>query len=255
MYSKYSALGNTYIIVDPNKSDVRLTAESIKQLCADNGSDGILYGPSKQSDIFSLQIFNPDGSEAEKSGNGIRIFAKYLFDAGYIKEKKFDVQTLGGLVHVALLNADATIIAVDMGVVTFLGKETFTFDNQQYLAHCISIGNPHCVILLNDISKALALTIGPKIENDPRFPNRTNVQFVKVLDRNNIQIEIWERGAGYTSASGTSSCAAASVTHKLGLTGPDVTVHMPGGEIKIVIQKNGRVVMTGPVTPTASLPF
>lgn len=111
-----------------------------------------------------------------------------------------------------------------------------------------TIGNPHCVIVLNEISEDIAKTLGPKLENHPNFPNRTNVQFVQVLDKNSIRIEIWERGTGYTFASGSSSCAAAAVVHKLGLCGNVISVAMPGGEIDIVIDDEFQVTMTGPVS-------
>ncbi|MBP2629288.1 MAG: Diaminopimelate epimerase [Firmicutes bacterium] len=263
-FYKYHALGNDYIVIDPNKIRVNLSEENIRLICHRNfgiGSDGILYGPLFQNDSIRLRILNPDGSEAEKSGNGIRIFSRYLFDAGYLKSNQFYLETLGGKVHVELLDSKANQIKVDMGQVTFYSseipvvgnvrevvREELDLNGQKFTINCLSIGNPHCVILLDTISKELVEEIGPIIEKHELFPNRINVQLLKVLDRNNIKIEIWERGAGYTLASGSSSCATASVAFKLGLVDSDVKVHMPGGIIKINISRDGHVHMTGPVT-------
>jgi diaminopimelate epimerase len=263
-FFKYHALGNDYIVIDPQKSDIPLNSKNIELICHRNfgiGSDGILYGPLYQGKKMQLRIFNPDGSEAEKSGNGIRIFSRYLLDAGYLKSKSFYLGTIGGEVYVEILDDHGKNICVDMGQVTFLSsliplngvsrevvKEELSVDGYKLKITCLSIGNPHCIIPLDHISKELAQQLGPKIEKHEMFPNRINVQFLKVLDRNNIKIEIWERGAGYTLASGSSSCAAASAAYKLGLVDNIVKVHMPGGDIDVNIHSNGHVFMTGSVT-------
>jgi diaminopimelate epimerase len=130
-------------------------------------------------------------------------------------------------------------------------QEPLVIGNTTYQVTCLSIGNPHCVIALSDVSKALALTLGPAIETHPLFPNRINVQLLKAIDRRTIQIEIWERGAGYTLASGSSSCAAASAAFKLGLVDRQIKVHMPGGTLEIEIDPGGHVFMQGPVSSVA----
>jgi diaminopimelate epimerase len=130
-------------------------------------------------------------------------------------------------------------------------REPVTVGGRTFLFCAATIGNPHCVIPLDDVTPSLAREYGPLLENHPLFPNRTNVQFLRVLDRGSIRIEIWERGAGYTLASGSSSCAAAAVARKLGLCDAEITVHMPGGQIGISIDDDFRVVMTGPVTRVA----
>ncbi len=263
-FYKYHALGNDYIVIDPNKSGLALTEENIRLICHRNfgvGSDGILYGPLLEGGGMRLRILNPDGSEAEKSGNGIRIFSRYLVEAGYVKSKEFALVTAGGAVAVAVLDDAAALIKVDMGAASFSSAdlpaggppreilgEKLRLGDAEYAINCVSMGNPHCVIPLDDISRETAERLGPLVESHPLFPRRTNVQFLQVLDRANIRIEIWERGAGYTLASGSSSCAAASVAHRLGLTGPAVKVHMPGGAIDIGIRPDGHVFMTGPVT-------
>lgn len=266
-FYKYHALGNDYIVMDPNQTTTNLSAENIQLICHRHfgiGSDGILYGPITMDGKLGLRIFNPDGSEAEKSGNGIRIFSKYLVDAGYMTAKSFELNTLGGKVQVDILNADASLIKVDMGVPTFLSgripvlgdnrevvNEELLLDSKPYKVTCVSVGNPHCVIPLEQISKEKVIGIGRLVENHSIFPKRINLQIVKVLDKHNIQIEIWERGAGYTLASGSSSCAAACATHKLGLVDRDVKVHMPGGILDIEMKEDGHVYMTGAVTGVA----
>jgi diaminopimelate epimerase len=265
-FYKYHALGNDYIVLDPGEFK-ELNEERIRRLCHRNygiGSDGILYGPTEtdQAD-FALRIFNPDASEAEKSGNGLRIFARYLWDKGKIDENEFTILTVGGKVK-AKVQADEKKVTVDMGQVSFESakipvtgtpreviNEEMEIAGQKLKFTAATIGNPHCVILSDEISEAQTRNLGSLIESQPRFPNRTNVQFMKVLDRSNIRIEIWERGAGYTLASGSSSSAAAATAYRLGLCDSKITVHMPGGEIEIVSTNNFSVIMTGAVTKVA----
>ena len=272
-FTKYHALGNDYLVLDPQNAKELPGEDAIIRICHRNfglGSDGILFGPlSSDKADFGLRIINPDGSEAEKSGNGLRIFARYLHDIGSIGNNAFTVDTLGGVVT-CKINTDATSISVDMGKVHFamdhipvdgpeqtdqnLGRK-LNVNGTDYTVYLADIGNPHCVIPLPEISKELACKDGAAIECDPLFPQRTNVQFLKVLDRNNIQIEIWERGAGYTLASGSSSSAAAAVAHRIGLCDRDITVHMPGGKIQIKIGDDFKINMTGPATRVANMEF
>ena len=265
-FKKYHGLGNDYLVIDPNVRDVAMTEANIRLICDRNfgvGSDGILYGPTFDGELPVLRIFNPDGSEAEKSGNGLRIFAKYLFEKKYVRAKAFQIKTLGGIVSVQVKDKNANLIRIDMGKVTFVSneipvsgprreviKETLDIDGTPYQVTCLSIGNPHCVIPMAEVSEEKARKLGRFVENHKQFPNRINMQTVKVLDRANIDIRIWERGAGYTLASGSSSCAAAAATHKLGLVDNRITVHMPGGELLIEIADDGLVTMTGPVEGT-----
>jgi diaminopimelate epimerase len=266
-FYKYHALGNDYLLVNPEEIKQSLTSEQIKKICHRHygiGSDGILLGPleTKESD-FALKIFNPDGSVAEKSGNGLRIFSRYLWDMGLVKHELFTVFTDGGIVKSQVFNK-GQIVSVEMGKVTFeSGKipvigperevlnESLTVNGQELIFCAASIGNPHCVILSDQLSAEQAQRFGPKIEVDTRFPNRTNVQFMKVLDSSNIQIEIWERGAGYTLASGSSGSAAAAVAFRLGFCGSQIAVHMPGGKIDIGISGEYGILMSGPVTRIA----
>jgi diaminopimelate epimerase len=263
-YVKYHALGNDYVIIHPEEFPDRLSEDMIRLICHRNygvGSDGILLGPlDSLSCEFGLRIFNPDGSEAEKSGNGLRIFARSLWDKRLVGDQRFTVETPGGVVSCEV-SADGKSVTVEMGEVSFdsssipvegAPREVLNEKieiNGHVLKFCAAtIGNPHCVVFSDNPTPDEALHYGPLIEVDPRFPNRTNVQFMNVMDRNNIQIEIWERGAGYTLASGSSSTAAAAVAHKLGLCGSDITVHMPGGQIMIQFDDDFAATMTGPVT-------
>ena len=262
-FYKYHGLGNDYLVYDTQKNSVKLNKESVCLICNRNfglGSDGILEGPLFENGGIGLRIYNPDGSIAEKSGNGVRIFSKFLKDAGYVKEKSFVLHTLGGDVTVTYNNDNGTNITVSMGQLHFTKKAVgsintpeemvnipLDFNHKIYQCTCVSIGNPHCVIPMDEVSKELVCEIGKYSEIAEYFPNRINTQIVKVLDKNNIQVEIYERGAGYTLASGSSSCAAAGAIYRLGLVEPDVTVHMPGGELKIHIDSEFNVKMTGNV--------
>lgn len=262
-YSKYHALGNDYIVMDPAKCPLEPTPERIRLICHRNfgvGSDGILWGPVMKNGRVSLRIFNPDGGEAEKSGNGVRIFSRYLIDEGWVKTDSFELDTPGGTVLVEKLDGEGRLLRVEMGKLSFSSPvipvagekrdvvdEPMEFGGKTYRATCVTVGNPHCVIPVERAEPGLARSLGPLVENSPRFPNRINMQLLEVLDRNNIKIEIWERGAGYTLASGTSSCAAAGAARRLGMTEQDVTVHMPGGEIRISIDEDWTVHMTGSV--------
>ncbi len=280
---KYHALGNDYLVMDQKDLPAPLTIEQVKIICHRNfgiGSDGILLGPLPSTKApFGLRIYNPDGSQAEKSGNGLRIFSRYLWDRKLVADQEFAIETAGGVVKSTVFDS-GRMVRVEMGKVTFWSNEIpvtgprrevinekITVGGQTFTFCSGSVGNPHCVVVgspgtagvppasaaagkgaLKEISADLAKQYGPLLETHTNFPNRINVQFLKVLDRANIQIEIWERGAGYTLASGSSSSAAAAVAHKLGLVDGSVTVHMPGGQLSIEISKTYDILMTGPVT-------
>jgi diaminopimelate epimerase len=266
-FCKYHALGNDYLVLDPKDWPAPLAVKQIQLICHRNfgvGSDGILLGPLPSTKApFGLRIYNPDGSEAEKSGNGLRIFSRYLWDRKQVGPEEFTIETPGGLVKSTVFD-DGKMVRVEMGKVTFWSNEipltgprrevineTIQVGGRTFTFCAAAIGNPHCVLPLAEISPELSKQFGPLIEVHPNFPKRINVQFLKVLDRSNIQIEIWERGAGHTLASGSSSSAAAAVAHKLGLCDRAITVHMPGGRLAIEIGNEFDIRMTGPVTKVA----
>ena len=270
-FEKYHALGNDYLVYDPKDGNESFSELDIVRICHRNfglGSDGILVGPLPSSDAdFGLKILNPDGSEAEKSGNGLRIFARYLHDSNRVTGEPFTVDTLGGVVSCEI-SEGAETITVDMGQVTFRSdqipvnvngdarevvNESIQALDETHLYYAASIGNPHCVLPVEQVTKDLALKLGPELENHPNFPNRTSVQFLQVLNRNRIKIEIWERGAGYTLASGSSSSAAGAVARKMGACDEEITVEMPGGEIHLIINDDYKVRMSGPATRVATM--
>ncbi|MBN2039270.1 MAG: diaminopimelate epimerase [Spirochaetes bacterium] len=266
-FYKYHALGNDYIIIDPQKNKIKLNEDNIRLICHRNfglGSDGILYGPEFSDEKLMLRIYNPDGSEAEKSGNGLRMFSKFLIDMKYVSSPEFSIYTPSGESKVEVLKEKPLLIKIDMGIPTFVSNkipvsgavrevvnEELIINGSGYNITCVSVGNPHCVIPLNEISSELVKEIGPLVEKNELFPNRINLQILKVRDRANIEIEIWERGAGYTLASGSSSSAAACAAYKLGLVGRKIKVHMPGGVLDIETGDDGRVQMTGTASSVA----
>lgn len=266
-------LGNDYIVMDPKELTFKLSPKNIKAVCDRNwglGSDGILaLVPSKKAD-FGLRIYNPDGSEAEKSGNGLRIFARYLHATGKTKKKHFTVDTKGGLVTIELhvdRHGDASAVTVEMGQATFkpaalpctlaadeLIQQPIDAAGRTLAFTGVSVGNPHCVIFKQageSWSREDLLKLGPALENHPLFPKRTNVQLAVPTGPKEIFILIWERGAGETQASGSSSCAAASAAVRLGLVKSPVTVKMPGGQLNIQVAPDFSLTMKGPVAEVA----
>lgn len=266
---KYHGLGNDYLIYDPNVNEEVLSERQVQLLCRRNigvGADGILYGPFFADGKITMRIFNPDGSEAERSGNGIRIFSKYLKDTGYVKGQMYALTTKAGTVQVEFLEQDGTQMKVDMGYAGFgadvvdadgldgeMVNEAVFFCDNFYNITCVSMGNPNCVILMEEISRKKAMQLGPYVEHSKYFPNRINMQLCRVENRERIQIEIYERGAGYTFASGTGACAAAAACHRMGLVDDHVTVQMQGGTLLVEFGEDGRIFMTGPVCYIGSI--
>ena len=266
-FVKSHGLGNDYIVLDEAHLSLPLTQEAIQTICDYHfgvGSDGILLSVPGADADFGVRIFNPDGSEAEKSGNGIRIFAKFLYDHGYASRSDFTISTLGGKVRVRLRldgNDRVQTITADMGRATFVSaeipvagplrevvQEPLEVNGERLLVTCVSVGNPHCVVFTEALDVDRIKRLGPQIEHHPSFPKRINVQFAKVLARDRVSILIWERGAGYTLASGTSSCGVVSACVKNGLTDRSVTVESPGGQLAVSVADNWDLTLTGPVS-------
>jgi diaminopimelate epimerase len=266
-------LGNDYLVMDPSTLSFALTPSNIIRICNRNtgvGSDGILALEKPGSSEAKLRIYNPDGTEAEKSGNGLRIFCKFLFEHGYTEKSYFEVETAGGKVQAQLhlVLGKAPMVTVEMGKAGFdaakipvknvVGEAVeiplaFTVPSEGKMetltATCVTVGNPHCVVFfdrLEDAERHIKVW-GPLLEHHPAFPNRSNVQFVKVDNDKEVSIRIWERGAGYTLASGSSSCAVAAACVKTKRTGRDLTIHMPGGDLSLKVSENYDLTMRGPV--------
>ncbi len=256
-FAKLEALGNSYIVVDPKDKDFWGDGE-VKLWCSSDwglGSDGILWGPFYDSDIDPprLVIFNSDGSQAEKSGNGLRIFARYLWDKGQIHENPFTIYSAAGPVGVRVFKDFA--IEIQMGKANLLGdlKEDLTVsvlrpDGEKEIVldvTRVNVGNPHCCVFGGFDYVDHIRQWGEAIENHFMFPRRTNVQFVKVESRTEIFFEVWERGSGYTLASGSSACAVAFSAYKRGLVDSSVTLKMPGGELHVQIESSDNIIMRG----------
>jgi diaminopimelate epimerase len=269
-FVKMHGLGNEYIVLESANIDFQLTKQAIMRLCNIHfgiGSDGIVMKvPSSKAD-FGFRVYNPDGSEAEKSGNGLRILCKYLYDYGHAKTRQFSVETLTDIVYAEIVEEEkgkAMLIRVDMGKAIFsshdipvnsdkpefIGQKIMAGD-REFEVNCVSVGNPHCVVIKEVLDEEEIRAYGPLLENHPLFPNRINVQFAKVLSEHDAQILIWERGAGFTLASGSSSCAASCILVKRGLIKGDLTMHMQGGTLKIQIDNNYNIRMTGGVREIA----
>jgi len=259
-FHRYQALGNDYLVVE---APAPPSPALISRVCDRHfgvGADGLLLeSPCEDPSAFGLRIYNPDGSEAEKSGNGLRIFARYLWDRCRVSEGPFQVMTAGGAVTCEV-RENGSMVFVEMGTACFesvripvsgspreVVNEDLTVGEQTLRFTAVSVGNPHCVVHSDDPSADLARRLGPLIETHPLFPNRTNVQFVRVVDPHNIRMGIWERGAGYTLASGTSSCAAAAASVRLGFCRSPVQVSMPGGRIDVGVTSTFAVTLLGPV--------
>jgi diaminopimelate epimerase len=252
---KMHGLGNDYVVIDNRDQVVDETelAALAKKLCERKfsvGADGLLLVyTSKKADI-RMRIFNSDGSEAEMCGNGIRCFTKYCYENGIVKKEKFLVETTGGLKQVWLTEqkGEVSSVKVDMGApdwnretLPMVGEGPFINENLQvddeenYKVTCLSMGNPHCVIFVDNVDDFPVEYIGPMIENHEAFPRRTNVGFVQVVNNSEIKLRVWERGCGETLACGTGTCAAVAAANRLGKVKNKVNVHLLGGDLNVEV--------------------
>ncbi len=249
-FTKLHGLGNDFVLIDSRKE--KLEGIELKQLAIDIcdrhfgvGADGLLIvWPSKKAH-YRMQIFNPDGSEPEMCGNGIRCFAKYVYEADKLSEEVISVETLGGVILPAvILGPEKNVVGVevDMGIPKDEGEVSL----QGHKFKKISIGNPHAVAFADDLAGINLYEIGPRIENDKHFPNRTNVEFVKVISDKEIEVAVWERGVGETLACGTGACASVVAASLSGKIGRRALVRLPGGNLDIELSEDKHVLMRGP---------
>lgn len=263
-FTKMQGLGNDFILIDNRKGVYKNLSNLSKKLCDRRfgvGADQLLLlGNSRRAD-FKMRIFNADGSEVEMCGNGIRCLARYIWEKNLAVKNSLAIETEAGIIRP---ERSGSLIKVDMGepvlapakipaLLPFPGKKPLILNhplkvkNSTFKITCVSMGNPHAVIVVNDVNSIQLETFGPLIENHRLFPKRTNVEFIQIADRKNIKMRVWERGAGETLACGTGASAAAVASSLLGLTDRRVNVHLKGGRLLINwSSKDGHVYMTGP---------
>ena len=264
-FHKYQAIGNDYLVLQAPAATAT-DGGLIRRLCDRHlgvGSDGVLLETVAADDAFGVLIVNPDGTPAGISGNGLRIFARWLFDAGRVGDAPFDVETPSRRVRCRVTGGGAEV-EVAMGRASFdsrripvAGPEREVVDeplrvgDERVRVTAVTVGNPHAVVPVAAATADLARRLGPLIERHAAFPERTNVQFVRVESRERVHAQIWERGAGYTLASGSSACAVAAALRRLDLVGPEVTVSMPGGMLRIHLSGDGEMTLRGAVAKVA----
>ena len=264
-FTKMHGIGNDYVYVNCFKETVENPCEVAKFVSDRHfgiGSDGlILIKPSKVADCY-MDMYNADGSSSAMCGNGIRCVAKYIYDYGLTDKTEVDIETAAGIKHIVLTIKDGKVekACVDMGepilkpeLVPVVGEgdmlvnEPILVDGQEYRMTCVSMGNPHTVVYIDDVQGLEIEKIGPKFENHERFPNRINTEFARVIDRNTVEMRVWERGSGETLACGTGACAVAVASILNGLTENKVTVKLLGGDLQIEWDREAnKVYMTGP---------
>ena len=250
-FVKGHGLGNDYIVVDGERFGIPLTPERVRLLCHRNlglGSDGVLE-VTRRVDRFFARIWNPDGSEAERSGNGLRIAAKFLSDHGYTIDSTFVIETAAGPVTTEVYKRAGRVHAVrlEMGrAIIERAVRSLPVERRRLDVTVVSVGNPHCVIFGEPLTRERLFAIGPLVEKHAQFPNRINVQIAVAESRTSARALVWERGAGHTLASGTSACAVAAACFDRGLVDGKVTVLMEGGELEVEVGPDLTLIMTGP---------
>ena len=255
-FVKSHGLGNDYIVVDAARFPVPLTSDRVRLLCHRHlgvGSDGVLE-VSAAHDRFFVRIWNPDGSQAERSGNGLRIAAKFLADHAYTRETAFAIETVAGPVRTQVFAEGDRIASVrlEMGRARVdRGVTKLDVAGEGLDVTVLSVGNPHCVIFGEPLTRERLFDVGPRVERHPAFPDRTNVQLAQVDGAARVRALVWERGAGHTLASGTSACAVAAACRDRGLVGDRVRVVMEGGELEVEVASDLDLVMTGPAEEVA----
>ena len=265
-FVKMHGLGNDFIVIDNLQgrwgSDfLQGLAPRLCQRCFGVGADGLAILHASRSASFGMQIFNADGSEAEMCGNAIRCLAKYVWERELVRERDFTFETLGGIKRVSLQlsGEDVEAVRVDMGkpvldstAIPLAGparqalNERIVVDDEEFEFTAVSMGNPHCVIFVPSLAGMPWQSRGPKLENDPLFPRKTNVEFVEIIDADEVKVKVWERGAGPTLACGTGACAVVVAGVLTGRLANAVRVNLPGGSLEIAWEQGQSVYMLGP---------
>jgi len=260
-FVKMHGCGNDFILIDSEYLESTNIINLSKKLCDRHfgiGADGVIIAYESNNYDFKMRIINSDGSEPEMCGNGIRCFAHYLRLTNKTNKENLEIETLAGIIKPSFVKYDekTSLIKVNMGKPIFDPKvipvnnfqekiisEKYFFDDTEFTINCISMGNPHCVIFLDNLDNLDFYYWGPKIESDSLFPKKTNVEFAKVIDNENIKVKVWERGAGETLACGTGACATLVASNLNKLTKNKANIHLPGGTLNI--EWNENVYMTG----------
>jgi diaminopimelate epimerase len=250
-FAKWQGLGNDYLIMDAAALPAPLSVAAIRLLCDRHfgiGSDGILLLEQPTGAVFDavarMRVFNPDGGEPEMCGNGIRIFARYLAQQGMVGGDEFIVETLAGPIRPRLL-ADG-LVRVDMGRARVEPGRSLDVDGTTFTCTLVDVGNPHCVIAVDDPAAFPVAEVGPRIEHHPMFPNRTNVEFIRLEGDGSVTMRVWERGVGETQACGTGATAVGTAAVRVAGARSPVIVHLLGGDLHIEVGEGERVFMTGP---------
>ncbi len=250
-FTKMHGLGNDYLYVYGEvPENIAELSIKLSERHFGAGSDGMIYiSPSDIAD-FKMRIFNADGSEAKMCGNGIRCVGKYVYDKGYTDKKKLTIETLSGIktLDLQVVGGKVKTVAVDMGKAEVSENMTLSIDGDEVICTPVSVGNPHAVIFVSNIDDAPLMTLGPKMEHNPAFPDGVNNEFIEVVDSHTLRMRVWERGSGVTMACGTGACASTAAAIKNGYCSfdEDISVILDGGTLKIRISQDYSVTMTGP---------
>ncbi len=266
-FTKMQGCGNDYVYINGGEENIpqEKKPELVKRLSDRHfgiGADGVIFiNPSKEAD-FEMEMYNADGSRSEMCGNGIRCVAKYVYDKQLTQKQSFTIISAGKLKHIWLETeaGEAVLVRVNMGTPELLAEKIPVISEQErvideeiivqgntYRMTCVSMGNPHAVVFVEDVKGMELEKLGPYFESHPRFPRRTNTEFVRVMDRHNVEMRVWERGTGETLACGTGCCATVAACVLNGLTEREVTVHVLGGDIQIRWdEEENQIYMTGP---------
>lgn len=264
-FTKWQGTGNDFVMIDCLKEPEADYVSAAVELCDRHygiGADGILLVlPSDKADI-RMQIINADGSEAEMCGNGIRCFASYVYEKGYVKSEEFTVETGAGILVPKIMEKHGAeaMVKVDMGEPILEGEkipvagygmnrivaEPITVKDKEFKMTCVSMGNPHCVIFVDDAENFPIHEYGPLVERHEKFPKRVNAEFIQVIDRKHLRMRVWERGAAVTLACGTGACATTTAAILNDFTDCNIEIQLDGGKLNIEWADNNHLYMTGP---------
>ncbi len=261
-FYKYHGLGNDFVLTMDLYGDVDATPERARRICDRHtgiGADGWMLIRGSETCDVQMYLYNSDGSVAEMCGNGLRCFAKFVYDQGIVKKEQFTVETLAGVMEVTVTAKDgkAETITANLGSASFdkasvpmvgdgeCDREQVTVLDREFTISACLMGVPHVVVFGRDFTDEDVLKYGPVLERHPLFPRKANINFANILNERTVEVRTWERGCGRTLACGTGSCATAVLCHRAGFTGPEAEIRLQEGSLQIRVTPDG-VIMTGP---------